>query len=51
MQFHKFCESSLAFCLGTYIFPWCSPDVTGTQFSENTLNQIVRDVEAHIKKA
>ncbi|MGN0392437.1 MAG: flavodoxin family protein [Bariatricus sp.] len=45
MQFQKFCESSLAFCLGTYIFPWCSPDVTGSQFSEDTLNQIAHDVE------
>lgn len=49
MQFRKFCESSLAFCLGTYIFPWCSPDVIGSQFSEDTLNQIVCDVEAQNK--
>lgn len=45
MQFRRFCESSLATCLGTYIFPWCSPDVKGSQFSEDTLNRIVRDVE------
>ena len=49
MQFREFCESSLAFCLGTYIFPWCSPDVIGSQFSEDTLNQIVCDVEAQNK--
>lgn len=48
MQFRKFCESSLAFCLGTYIFPWCSPDMIDNQFSEDTLNQIVCDVKAKI---
>ncbi|MGN1166346.1 MAG: flavodoxin family protein [Lachnospiraceae bacterium] len=45
MQFRRFCESSLASCIGTYIFPWCSPDVKGSQFSADTLNRIVRDVE------
>lgn len=49
MQFRKFCESSLASCLGTYIFPWCSPDVTGSQFSENTIKQIIYDVETQSK--
>ena len=45
MQFRRFCESSLASCIGTYIFPWCSPDVKGSQFSADTLNRIVLDVE------
>lgn len=46
MQFRRFCESSLASCMGTYIFPWCSPNVTDSQFSEETLNQLVCDIEA-----
>lgn len=36
VQFRRFCESSLVSCVGTYIFPWCSPDVKGSQFSEDT---------------
>ncbi len=46
MQFSRFCESSLTYCMGTYIFPWCSPNVTDSQFSEKTLNQLVCDIEA-----
>lgn len=46
MQFHRFCESSLASCMGTYVFPWCSPDVVDSQFSEDKIHQIVCDVEA-----
>ena len=45
MQFDKFCESSLARCVGKYIFPWCAPDVSGN-FSEDTLNRIVQDIRA-----
>lgn len=46
MQFERFCESSLSSCMGTYIFPWCSPNVTDSRFSEKTLNQLVCDIEA-----
>ncbi|MGN0631208.1 MAG: flavodoxin family protein [Ruminococcus sp.] len=46
MQFRRFCESSLASCMGTYIFPWCSPNVIDSHFSEEVLNQVVCDIEA-----
>lgn len=45
MQFKKFCESSLSHCFGTYIFPWCSPDVVCSHFSADIINRIVCDIE------
>ncbi|MGN0674586.1 MAG: flavodoxin family protein [Oscillospiraceae bacterium] len=45
MQFDRFCESSLARCFGKYIFPRCSPDVEGTDFSPEIINRIAADIE------
>lgn len=45
MQFDKFCAYSLARCFGKYVFPWCSPDVKDTDFSQAVLNQIIYDLE------
>lgn len=41
MQFEKFCESSLACNLGTYVFPWCDPAVTDSQYDAETLRILV----------
>lgn len=44
MLFDKFCESSLATCLGKYIFPFCDPEVTGSHYSEDTLQKVWTDI-------
>ena len=44
MQFDKFCESSLAKCFGKYVFPWCSPNVTGSSFPDELINRIADDI-------
>ena len=43
-QFNKFCESSLADCLGTYIFPWCDETSNESNYSEDTIQKIVDDI-------
>ncbi len=48
MQFDRFCESSLAHCFGKYIFPWCSPDVDETTYSQELLGKIISDIEAQL---
>lgn len=40
MQFEKFCESSLACNLGTYVFPWCDPNVKGSNYSQEPLQRL-----------
>lgn len=45
MQFDKLCESSLARCLGKYIFPWCSPAVKESPISDEAIDRIVADIE------
>lgn len=44
MQFEKFCESSLTSCMGTYIFPWCSPNASESRYETDMLNRIVHDL-------
>lgn len=43
-QFDKFCQSSLATCFGKYIFPWCDPSTKDSQYSEDTLEEIIADI-------
>lgn len=50
MQFDKFCESSLSVCFGKYVFPWCSPNVDDTNYSEETLNKIISDINAQLRR-
>lgn len=40
IQFEKFCESSLTRNLGTYVFPWCDPNVEGSNYSQETLQRL-----------
>lgn len=40
MQFEKFCESSLACNLGTYVFPWCDPNAKESNYSQETLQRL-----------
>ncbi len=44
-QFDKFCESSLSHCMGKYIFPWCDTKIKNSQYSEETLNQLINDLQ------
>ena len=46
MQFEKFCESSLACNLGTYVFPWCDPNVKGSNYSQDTLQRLAARVRS-----
>ncbi len=43
-QFDKLCESSLARCLGKYIFPLCSPEKYNSSYSDDTLRKIQNDI-------
>lgn len=45
MQFERFCESSLARCMGKYIFPWCSPNAVESEYSWENIKRIVSDIE------
>ena len=47
MQIDKFFESSLAKCIGKYIFPLCSPDVSVDTFSSDKIDLIVNDIKSH----
>ena len=42
MQFSLFCQSSLARDLGTFVFPWCDPRVTGSHYDPATLDRLVQ---------
>ncbi len=44
MLFDKFCESSLATCMGKYIFPLCDPELKDSHYSEQTLRRIWKDI-------
>lgn len=44
-QFDKFCESSLTHCFGKYIFPWCDPTAKQSEYSEETLQRIIDDIQ------
>ena len=43
-QFDKLCESSLARCLGKYIFPLCFPERMKSSYSDDTLRKIQNDL-------
>lgn len=42
--FDKFCESSLAQCIGKYIFPFCSPDASQSDYDEKVIQQVLWDI-------
>lgn len=44
MLFDKFCESSLATCMGKYIFPFCDPNTHNNHYDETLLRQIWADI-------
>lgn len=44
MLFDKFCESSLAKCMGKYIFPFCNPNAAQSFYDEKVLSQIINDI-------
>lgn len=45
MLFDKFCESSLAKCLGKYVFPFCNPDTIHSDYDEHLICQILQDIK------
>lgn len=45
MLFDKFCESSLAKCMGKYIFPFCGPDTDQSFNDENVIRQVLQDIQ------
>ena len=45
MLFDKFCKSSLARCMGKYIFPFCSPDVTDSVYDEQVIQRLLQDLQ------
>ena len=44
MLFDKSCESSLAKCMGKYIFPFCDADADHSHYDETTLGKIWMDI-------
>lgn len=44
-QFDKFCESSLTHCFGKYIFPWCDSNSKQSKYADETLQQIIDDIQ------
>ena len=44
MLFDKFCESSLACCMGKYIFPFCDPEAQNSHYDEITFRKIYSDI-------
>ena len=48
-QFDKFCESSLTNCFGKYIFPWCDTKIKNSQYSKETLELLIGDLQ-HISE-
>lgn len=44
IQFDKFCESSLAKCIGKYIFPFWNDNSDLTYFKEETINKLIDDI-------
>lgn len=45
LLFDKFCESSLARCIGKYVFPFCGPDANQSNYDEETIQQIIKDIQ------
>lgn len=46
MQFEKYCESSLARNVGTYVFPFCDPSTKESYYGSDTLQAIWSDLLA-----
>lgn len=44
MLFDKFCESSLATCVGKYIFPFCETNANDSYYNEDLIQQIWHDI-------
>lgn len=44
MLFDKFCESSLAKCVGKYVFPFCNPSAAESAYDEKTIQQVLADI-------
>ena len=44
MLFDKFCESSLACCMGKYIFPFCDTEAQNSHYDESTFRKIYSDI-------
>ena len=44
MLFDKFCESSLAKCVGKYVFPFCNPSSAESAYDEKTIQQVLTDI-------
>ncbi len=40
-QFDKFCESSLAHCVGKYVFPYCDSTAEQSIYSEEVIKKII----------
>lgn len=49
MLFDKFCESSLARCMGKYIFPFCDPDVVHSEYDEEEIRRAVLDIQSVLR--
>lgn len=45
MLFDKFCESSLAKCMGKYVFPFCNPDAARSAYDEKTMQRLFIDLQ------
>ena len=48
LQFDKFCESSLARCVGKYVFPLCAPNVPGPVCDAARIRDIVSDLHSAV---
>lgn len=44
MMFDRFCESSLATCVGKYVFPFCQPTVQASYYDEAIFEKIWQDI-------
>lgn len=45
MLFDKFCESSLARCMGKYIFPLCSSQAGESVYDEKVMRRLLEDIQ------
>lgn len=45
MLFDKFCESSLATCMGKYIFPFCAPNPNESEYGNAVIAKILHDLQ------
>lgn len=48
LLFDKFCESSLAQCLGKYIFPFCNHNAKESVYDEKVIEQIFSDIQSKL---